>query len=97
MTDRELSPGDVTNADLEAVEWLKVTSESLLGDSTNYWEVGEKLVEVYRGEDGEQTDTTKMFDEAVTALNNDEDSSAAAEVVDIESVTTDEIPDEVDA
>ena len=97
MEAHQLNAGDITEADLNGVEWLKVTEESLLGDTVNYWNVGEKMVDVYRGEDGKQTNTTKMLAEAVTALNNDVDSSAAAEVTKVEAIDADGLPAEIDA
>ena len=97
----QLNAGDMAEADLEGVEWLKVTEESLLGDSVNFWHIGEghsnNLVAVYRGDSGEKTDTSMMFDEAVTALNNNEESSAAAEVVGIEAVEASDLPDTIEA
>lgn len=97
----QLNAGDMTEADLEGVEWLKVTAEGILGNSVNFWHVGaghsDNVVEVYRGDSGEKTDTRMMFDEAVTALNNNEESSAADEVVGIEAIEANDLPDTIEA
>ena len=96
MTD-QLNAGDTTEADLQGVEWLKVTEESLLGDSVNYWNVDDGVVTVFRGDNGEKTDTRMMIDEAVTALNNNEESSAAAEVVGVEAIEAGDLPETIEA
>ena len=94
----QLTPGDVSAADLDDVEWLKVTSESLLGDAVTFWHVGVgetgALVKKY-DEHGDELKHGMNVSECVTALNNNVDSSAAAEVVDIQLVDAEAVPVEV--
>ena len=96
----ELNIGDITAADLKGVEWLKVNSESILGDATTYWKIGVgeagALVKKY-DEHGDELKHGMNVSESVTALNNNTDSSAAAEVVDIERISADELPDGIGA
>jgi len=94
----ELTPGSVTVEEMETEQWLAVTSDGTLGETTNFWLCGQSphnrpRVRRFR-ECGEEM-RYHLVQEAVEELNNENNMLGVSEYTQIEKIDESEVPDDV--